>query len=236
MYGLAKNILKNTYNRKKNMAVVVLILFLTTIVMCILDKANLVVTGKDYYFIVYFVMSLYYIYFIEELAVEEIENRTIVVYYSCGCSRSSYALLKINSFYLQGAFHGFIVWFWYLLMTMGIWKQFEKGIGFEAVLIYGMIVGLVGSIDMICALINMKRAQIVLVNVFIFIVGPVILDAMVVAIKNDIFSAFIEWSIFGLVSNIGINLSIGFESVLVNLFTGIVLGVGLFYLNKRKNF
>ena len=234
MLEVLKNTLCNTYNKKQNL-VVSFILVTVTVTMYLMQKMGFSITGIDYYFIICFIMTLYYIYFIEEFAASEIEDKIVNIIYSYGYSRTQYIVVKIASSYLQGAIHGLMIWVWYRLVVLRIWNQFDCQIGWQCIIIYGFIAGILASVDIICALADKKRAMVVLMNVVMIIICPFILEVIVAAVGVGSIKNIVESSVFGLISKAGADLKLTLESIVINLLTGIILAIVVVRQNRKKN-
>lgn len=229
-------VFRDMWKKKSWMIAVGVVLLLATAGMKALTGTGLAFGAEDFFMVSWFFLSLYDIWFLAEASSGEICDQTIQILYAAGCRRTEFSFLRLFALYLQGMLTGVFLLLWYVLVVLRLWPAGQEPAVGSIVLIYGLIHGIHGTLDRLLALCGAGRALLAVTNAAALIVLPVALSTLAAASGLAGAQTLFQDSLFGLVLDGPVNLSLGNGRLMVNLCTGFLLGALVLYREYRKDF
>lgn len=236
MRELSSFVIGNNINRKKNIIVIAMIVLLSCLCIYGVRLCGGSINEMDYFFVTWFMINIYYIYLIADIASFDFEEKIINFSYSAGLPRNKYLLNKIMLLASVGLIHGIIIFVGYKGIFSNFIVKSNYINGSEAIIIYLLVFLFIGSIDMILALLSWKKSQIIMSNIFIIIILPTVIQTVVSAINNSFLLKAFKVSPFSLISSVPMDLSINFTITIVAVLSIIVANIVNFNINNSKDF
>lgn len=212
------------------------VLILSALGMKLLADGDFSFSAEDFFMIAWFFLSLYDIWFLAEASSGELCDQTLQILYAAGCRRTEFSALRLTALYLQGMLTGTALFLWYALVIARFWPPQQMQTAGLVIVIYGLIHGILGTLDRLMALWGAGRALLVAGNAAVLIVLPVALSTLAAMAEAEWARHLFENSLFGLVLDAPVNLSLGSGRFAFSICTGILLGVFVLHRENRKDF
>lgn len=236
MSQLNKFLIKNNINRNNNLIVVLAISLISFIGIYLIKSTGLKVSNNDYFFVIWFIMSLYYIYLIADISAYDFDKKVVDFTYSVGFSRSKYILNKIILFLLIGLCHGIIIYLVYKGLFLNLIINDNVKGGASVIIIYGFITLLIGAMDNLLAILRFSKSKILMINCIVIIILPMLLEFGVSAMGNNILGKLLNISPITLISSIPMSLEINYKIILTTIVLAIIFNGISLKINNQRDF
>lgn len=234
--SVTKFIIGNYLKKWKSLLPVVILSLLGCISLFFIKSSNLDVATLDYFFVIWFMMSIFYIYYISDLATYDFRNKIIQFLYSSGYSRNQYLINKVILFLVVGFIHSIIIIFVYNFVFSKFVVSGPSINQIQILAIYPLIVVFLGVIDLILALLDQSKSKIMIVNMIIIIILPTLIQGLFIKLGNKQLLDLYSNSPFNLLSACPAMLNLSFP-IAISTVLIIVLFVFLsLRLNENKDF
>lgn len=229
-------IIKNNINRKRNLVVMFIITLISCLSIYVIKLSGMSVYKKDYFFVTWFIVNIYYIYLAADIASFDFEGKIIDFSYSAGISRTAYLLRKILLLVAVGILHGAIIFIGYKFIFLNVVIKSSSQYGLEIILIYLLVFLLIGSIDILLALLNCTKSKIIMSNFIILVVLPTLVQAAISALNSSVLMRAFQVSPLALILSIPMEINIRLITAIVTLITIAIINILSFSINKSRDF
>lgn len=234
--SVTKFIIGNYLKKWKSLLAVFILSLLGCISLFFIKSSNLDVATLDYFFVIWFMMSIFYIYYVCDLVTYDFSNKIIQFLYSSGYSRNQYLINKVILFLVVGFIHSIIIIFTYNFVFSKFISNGSSINQIQTLAIYPLIVVLLGVIDLTLALFDQSKSKIMIANMIIIIILPALIQGLFIKLDNKQLLSLYNNSPFTLLSTCPSMLNLSFSIVISTLLVILLFVFLSLKLNKNKDF
>ncbi|MFQ9310367.1 MAG: hypothetical protein ACLR2K_10510 [Paraclostridium sordellii] len=234
--SLTNFIIINYLKKSKNFLVVFILGLLGCLSLYFIKSAGLGVTNLDYFFVMWFIMSLIYIYYICHLATYDFSNKIIQFLYSSGYSRTQYLINKMLLLLVIGFIHSLILLIIYNFIFTNFIVDITNINQIQILIIYPLMVLFLGSIDLTLAFLNQSKTKIIIANMVILIILPTSIQGILLNFGSTYLLNLYNNSPFKFISTCPSELNLNTFIVISTVLLTLLLFLFNLKLNKNKDF